>query len=176
MKYELLASDIKWNEIDSTYTIYNYFERIIYPEQDILNSGIQMKKKFKFTPDELLPEEYIAEIMNTKDLLKFINKEIKKGSGNLHRYYIEFYQRSTIPFSILILTLLGLSIASEKKREGISSNLATGLILTFIYLFSLEFLKKFAFSGDLNPLLAILFPNILFSLVMLYFYLKRTSI
>lgn len=175
MIYELIASDLRWNEFDTTYVLYNYFERIVHPKQDILKYGSKLNQKFKFTPDELLPEEYIAETMNTKELLKFIDIEIEKGSGNIYRYYVELYQRTNMPFSVLILTLFALSIASEKRKGGIGTNLAIGLILAFIYLFSFEILRRFACSGDLNPLFSVLFPNILFGLVMIYLYFRRAN-
>lgn len=175
MTYELIASNLKWNEIDSIYILYNCFERTIHEKQDILKYGIKINRKFKFTPDELLPEEYIAEVINTKKLLKLINKEIKKGSKDIYKYYVELYHRVSIPFSALILTILGLSIASEKRKNGIGINLAISLIFTFIYIFSFEILRRFASSGDLNPFFSAFIPNMLFGITTLYLYFRRAN-
>lgn len=171
--YEFIASDIIWNQLDGNYVLYNYFERIVNPKKDILNYKRKYNCTFNFTPEDLLPEEYIAETMNTNKLLKFIDKEVKKGSSNINRYYVELYQRTATPFSIIILMLFGLSIAAEKKREGIEINLALGLMFGFIYIFSFEIFRKLSLTGNLHPLLGVSFPNILFSVVMLYLYCKR---
>lgn len=174
--YEFIASDIIWNQLDNNYILYNYFERIIHPKKDILKYNRIYYRKFNFTPEDLLPEEYIAETMNTNKLLKFINQEIKKGSSNINRYYVELYQRTATPFSIIILMLFGLLISSEKNREGSSMHLFVGIILGFIYIFSFEIFRKLSLTGDLDPLLGIAFPNILFTIFMIYLYRKRIQI
>lgn len=176
MKYELIASHLKWNDIDSLYILYDYFERKINYQQDILKHGFKIKKKIALTPNELLPEEYIASTMNSNELIKFINLQILRGSSDIYKYQIELYQRTSIPFSILILTLLALSISSKKRKEGIGFNLVIGLFLAFIYIFSFEIFRRLGFSGDLNPLLVVSLPNIMFGIITLLFYLKRFSI
>lgn len=174
--YEFIASDMVWNQLDTNYILYNYFERTVDNKKDFLKYHRKYNCKFNFTPDDLLPEEYVAETMNTNKLLKFIDQAIKKGSSNINHYYVELYQRTATPLSIIILMLFGLSIASEKKREGIGINLSLGLILGCIYIFSFEIFKKLSLIGYLNPLLGVSFPNILFSLLMIYLYRKRLKI
>jgi lipopolysaccharide export system permease protein len=177
LKYELLASDMVWSEEDTTYILYNYFEKTVNPNgKDIIKNGPELRQKFKFTPDELLPEGYVAETMNTIELQKFIQREKEKGSGDTNMYYVELYQRTSMPFAILILTILGLSIASEKRRGGIGVNLALGLILACIFVFSFEIMKRFAGSGELSPFIAVTFPNFVFGILTVYFYIRRSRI
>lgn len=174
--YEFVASDIKWNKIDNSYILYNYFERIVDPQQDVLTYKRKFHRKFNFTPDDLLPEELLVETMTTNKLLNFLDKEIKKGSSNVNSYYVELYQRTVNPFSILILMLFGLSIASKKKREGVGVNLALGLILAFFYIFFFEIFINISLNGIIHPLLGVILPNILFGIVMLYLYYQRVKI
>lgn len=176
LKYELIASDLSWSEIDTTYALYNYFERIVHEgKNDELNNGSQLKQKFAFTPDELLPEEYVAETMNSIELMNFIAREKQKGSGDINTYYVELYQRTSLPFSVLILTILALSISSEKRRGGIGLNLALGMLLAFVYIFSFEIMKRFAGSGEITPLFAVTFPNVFFAIITAWLYTRRNK-
>lgn len=174
MTYSLRANDLVWNKKDSTYVLNNYYERYIREgKPDSLISGNRIDQKFKVSPDELLPEGYVAETMNSFELRRFINREKFKGSSSVSVYLNELYQRSSLPFSTIILTLLALSLASVKKRGGLGLNLALGILIAFIYIFGNEASKVLASVGDLSPLLATWISNIVFGIVTAYFYIKR---
>ncbi len=69
LTYELSAKDLIWNEKDTAYHLTNYKERYVRKEKpDSLVSGSRLKQKFAFTPDQLLPEAYVAETMTTPEL------------------------------------------------------------------------------------------------------------
>ncbi|MGI9527324.1 MAG: LptF/LptG family permease [Weeksellaceae bacterium] len=168
------ASDLIWNGEDSIYTLNNYYERIVTAgKQDSLNHGNKLDQKFDVTPDELLPEGYVAETMNSFELQRFIEREKFKGSGSISVYLNELYQRTSLPFSSIILTLLALSLASQKKRGGLGLNLAIGILLAFIYIFGNEASKVLANVGEVDPLLAVWFSNIFFGIITAFLYFKR---
>lgn len=172
--YQLRANDLIWDNIDSTYNLNNYYERFIYEDKpDSLINGNQIKQKFDVSPDDLLPEGYVAETMNSIELRKFINREKFKGSASISFYLNELYQRTSLPFSSIILTLLALSLASQKRRGGIGLNLAIGGALAFIYIFGNEASKVLASIGDLNPFLAVWLSNIVFGTITIFLYFRR---
>ena len=53
LKYKLLASRIKWNPKDSTYTLYNYNKRKVGEFGDIIESGEVKDTVFKFELEDL---------------------------------------------------------------------------------------------------------------------------
>lgn len=172
--YSLRANDLIWNGEDSIFTLNNYYEKFIHKNQpDSLSNGNRMDQKFDVTPDELLPEGYVAETMDSFELQRFIERERFKGSGSISVYLNELYQRTSLPFSSIILTLLALSLASQKKRGGLGLNLAIGILLAFIYIFGNEASKVLANVGDLNPLLAVWLSNIVFGIVTAILYFRR---
>ena len=66
--------------------------------------------------------------MNTSDLRDYLKNEQKRfDSGK--KYKIELYRRTADPFTILILTLIGVSVASRKVRGGMGFHLAIGVII-----------------------------------------------
>ncbi len=73
-------------------------------------------------------------------------------------------------FATFILTFIGVSISSRKIRGGMGFHLGLGLLLSFSYILFMQFSTVFATNGDMNPLLAVWIPNILFSVIALFVY------
>ncbi len=171
------AQEIKWIAKDSTYELTDCYETY-YKEKkpDSLVHNMVTRKKIKATPDDILPEAYVAETMNTIKLLRFIKKEQLKGSSDINVYLSVLHKRTSLPFSTFILTLLGFSIASEKKRGGIGMNIALGIALAFGFIFANQMTSVLSDHSVINPFIGSWIPNILFSLITLYFYTKRAKI
>lgn len=174
---ELRADELVWNEIDTQYVLRNYYEKIIKipPKNDSLMRGTELKERFQFTPDELLPESYVAETMNSIQLMDFIEREKMKGSGSIEKYLAELYKRTSLPVAVVILTILALSLSSTKRRGGIGINLALGIVIAFVFIFSFQALLIISEKGTLNPFLAVWLPNIVFGILAVYLYLKRAN-
>jgi lipopolysaccharide export system permease protein len=171
------ADQIKWNAKDSTYQLNNCYET--YYRENLPDSLVHhaiTTKKIKASPDDILPEAYVAETMNTIKLIDFIKKERQKGSSDVNVYLSVLHKRTSLPFSTFILTLLGFSIASEKKRGGIGMNIAMGIILAFAFVFFNQMTSIFTNHNLLDPLTAAWIPNIFFGLITYYFYRKRSMI
>src|SRR5690606_19129556 len=107
LKYQIIASSFNWDEKDSVYVLRNvYTKKVISEKEDSIDYQITLKRKFNSTPDEILPEGYVAETMNSLELYRFIQKQKFKGSASVNAYMNELQQRNSSPFSTFILTLL----------------------------------------------------------------------
>jgi lipopolysaccharide export system permease protein len=113
--------------------------------------------------------------MNSIALNKFIEKEKFKGSANTNIYLSELYQRTSVAFSTIILSMLALSISSKKRRGGIGINLAIGISIAFVYIFINESARIFTSKDVLDPLTSSWFGNIIFGVITLFIYLKRAN-
>ncbi|WP_185856390.1 LptF/LptG family permease [Blattabacterium cuenoti] len=173
LAYILKSKNIFWSKKNHIYILYDYSETYIKKNKDLFFRGIYMNKNFFLSPEELLPEEYIAETMTSSELKKFIEIEKKRGSKNINIHLNEYYQRISLPFSNFIFTLLGLSIASKKKKGGIEKNLVIGIILAFLYLFSIEFTKVYSTKDYLPPYLSVWIPNGIFGIITILLYWNR---
>ncbi|WPC12063.1 hypothetical protein LEQ05_06205 [Riemerella anatipestifer] len=87
-------------------------------ETEKLSNGAQTYQSFGYPPEELFPDELLGENKTTPELVKFINREKIKGNGNINTYLNELHARTSMPVSIIILTILGLALASEKREVG----------------------------------------------------------
>ena len=100
--------------------------------------------------------------MNFFELNKYIKQEKIKGSEQIINHQIEKYKRLSFPFSTIILTLIAVSISSNKVRGGIAFHLGLGMLIAFSYILFMQITTTFAINSSLSPLLAVWSPNIFF--------------
>jgi len=108
--------------------------------------------------------------MPSLELSNFIDRERKKGSGITRRYEVEFHRRTADPFTTLILSFIGVCVASRKVRGGLGLHLAAGVILGVIFIFLSKLSLTFANNEVFNPFIAIWSPNIIFILLSIYLF------
>ena len=168
LKYKLIANRIKWNPIQKNYTLYNYTKRKVGQFGDIIESGEVKDTVFKFDLEDLTPVVYIAETLPLNELNKFIDKEKARGSSNINVYLVVLYKKYSIPVSAFILTIIAVAVSSMKRRGGMGTNLAIGIILAFAFVFLDKIFGVLAEKSSAPPLLAVWTPNIVFGLLAIY--------
>ena len=107
-------------------------------------------------------------------MVKFRKKEEEKGNSTTF-VDIAKYERSAYPFAAYILTVIGISVASVKSREGVGKNLVIGLGFGLVYIFFMKMTTVAATNIGLSPIIAVWVPNILFSFVALQLFFKRVK-
>lgn len=171
---QLIASSFSWDSDDSVYVLKNVNSRIVLSEfEDSIGYEGTINRKFKASPDEILPEGYVAETMNSIELNNFIENQKFKGSASINAYLNELHQRNSSPFSAFLLTILALSLSSRKRRGGIGVNLAIGIILAFFYIFFNQISLTYSTQGYVSPFVAAWGPNLIFGILTLIVYMKR---
>ena len=110
--------------------------------------------------------------LTSPEIVEFINREKQRGSSNLKAFQIELQKRSADPVSILILTVIGVAVATRKARGGIGLHLATGIGLGSLFIFLSRFSTTIALNPNISPVLGIWIPNLSFMLVAAYLVVK----
>jgi len=175
LKFKISATNLRYNEEDSLYELTRVNKRIIGKEEDSIMYMRKLDTILPFEFDELTPESYIAETLNYTELNDFIEKESRRGSGNINRYLVVAYKRWSIPISAFILTIIAVAVASFKRRGGMGVNLAVGISLAFVFIFFDKVFGTMAEQSTFSPLIAVWFPNIVFGVlaIILLFRAKR---
>lgn len=174
--YQLNVADFFWEKDKKHFVMSNFLEKTyLKNDRQKLREGALMNKSFGFPPEELFPDVLLGQNKTTPDLVKFINREKEKGNANLNNYLNELHQRTSMPFSVIILTILGLALSSQKKRGGLGMNLALGIALAFVFVFSFEVLKVVSANKTLTPFVAMWVPNLVFGPLAVYLYFKRAN-
>lgn len=159
----------------NNWVLHNYYERIVGYPNDKIRGGARKDTTFQFSVTEMATRENVAEAMNYFELKEFIARERQKGSSMVPMYEIELYQRTSYPFATYVLTIIGISVASRKKRGGIGVNIAIGLGIIFVYIFAMKVTTVSAINLGFPTAIAVWVPNVLFGGVayILYRYAKR---
>jgi len=136
--------------------------------EDVLDTTLAIR------PEDFIRHSKQMEIITTPELRDFIVKEKQRGLGNTKGYEIETYKRTSAPFTIIILTLIGACIGTRKVRGGLGIHLATGVALGAFFTVMSKFSETFAHNLDFAPLLGVWIPNILFG-ALSYYMLTRAQ-
>lgn len=173
LKYKILSDFIKWDTLNELWRVHNYTIRTFEGNDEKLLQGRILDTTFSFRPEEFSQRTSSAvEMYNYYELNAEIEEQKFKGSELVVYYQFEKYKRMVFPFATVVLTLIGVSIASRKVRGGIGLHIMFGFLISFSFIIFMEFSKTFAISGSAPPLLAAWIPNILFGVLAVYLLFK----
>ena len=112
---------------------------------------------------DLFNNEKTVETLSIGPLNELIDRQKMRGDANVMFASIEKHRRLAMPFSALILTIIGVSLSARKRRGGIGWNIAVGIALAFSYIFFLRVSEMFVYTDTLPPGVALWLPNVLFT-------------
>ena len=167
----LTAQTITW---DSTYhwTVNNYMIRNFNGMKEDVIRGNKMDTVLSITPSDFLISYGDSEQLTTPKLKAYIDRQKKRGIGNIQQFEIEYYRRFAISFASFILTVIGVSLSSRKIKGGMGMNIGLGLLLSFSYILFMQITSTFAVSGIVSPFIAIWIPNVTYIFVAIFLYKK----
>jgi len=168
LDFIISADRLKWNEKDSTYTMFNYTKRTVGTLDDRLQTAPKKDTVFKFDLEDLTPVIYIAETLTVGELNEFIDKERDRGSSNIDMYLVVLYKKFSLPVSAFILTVIAVAVSAMKRRGGMGMNLAIGIGLAFTFIFFDKIFGTLAEKSSIPPILAVWLPNIVFGILAVY--------
>ncbi len=112
------------------------------------------------------------ETMNHPALIRHIHLEQMRGTGTVKEAQIELFQRMLNPLAIIVMTFIGVAIASRKSRGGTGVHLAIGITIAFAFIVFMKITTVFSINGNLHPFLAVLMPQLVFGLAAAYLVYK----
>ena len=139
-------------------------DRVVYKEN--VDTVIALKIKDLFNNEktvETLPARALAELVATQRL---------RGDENVMYAQIEKHTRFALPFSAIILTIIGVSLSARKRRGGIGWNIGLGIALAFSYILFLRLSEMFVYTDTLPPVIALWLPNLLYIGIAAFLYRK----
>ena len=163
LKSKLYADRMTWNDETHKWRLSKYWIREFSDSGEVLTSGAALDTMIPFNPEDFFRKNDDVQMFNLRELDEMIALEEMRGTGNTFFYITEKYKRFAMPFAIIILTVIGVSVSSKKTRGGIGLNLGVGLLLSFTFLVVFQFFLAYGSSGSMHPLLAVTIPNLIFA-------------
>ena len=170
LEEKLSANRIKWLPEKNKWELSNWTLRSIDSLQQTITEGKSMDTTLALHPDDFSNDYRNYDGMTIDELTAHINKLKFRGVGNVEVYEVEKYIRFTSPFTVLILTFMGVIVSARKRRGGSGFQIALGFFLSFIYILFFIMSKTIAEAGSLHPALSVWIPNITFAFISLIMY------
>lgn len=158
---KLSASKIRWNDSLQNWRLENVRVHTFAENSENMYEIPSMDTTLYLTPDDIFIKEMRAESLPLDQLYENIETEKLRGSGLAEELIMEKYERYAYPFSAIILSLIGFSVSTRKRRGGTPLQIGIGLVIAFAYV--LLVVTGQAISGDSFPVwLTVWMPNIIF--------------
>lgn len=172
--YVLKAKRMKWQGPPGNWQLDGYVARTIDGEREYLKVGLRQKMDtlINLTPKDFVQYLNEKEQMSTVELKAAINKQIKRGLGTPKKFEIEVLRRTSEPFSIIILTLIGVAVSARKVRGGMGLHLAVGIALGALFIFVSKFSTTFAFNSSFPAIYGVWLPNMVFLIIAIALSIK----
>jgi lipopolysaccharide export system permease protein len=163
---KLNASRIHWIDSIQKWHMDQYFVRSFENSGlETINHGKDKDTLLTITPKDFEDTYMLFETFDMQELESQIKLLRSRGAENIDTYIAEKYQRYTYPFSVIILTLIGVIAASRKSREGAGLPIAFGFLLAFVYIIFMITSRSLANVGGIGPILASWIPNLVFMVI-----------
>jgi len=148
----------------------NYKIRTLKGMREQITSGNEIDTLIQMEPMDLVFSSGQQETFTSPELLRYISKQQERGSSNVVQYEVEYHKRIASSFASFILTLIGVSLSSRKRKGGMGLYLGIGLALSFTYILLQTISATFAINAGLPPMLAAWIPNILYAFIAYFCY------
>ena len=168
MVSRLTATELQYDTIaDSKFhwRLTNWKERKFHGLTEDIKRGSTMDTVVMMEPTDLVYSKGQQETFTSPQLLDYISKQQSRGSSNVVQYDVEYHKRIASSFASFILTTIGVSLSSRKRKGGMGMYLGIGLALSFTYIMLQTVSSTFALKAGFPPPLAAWTPNIIFSVV-----------
>ena len=148
----------------------NYKIRKLKGMREQITSGNEIDTLIQMEPMDLVFSKGQQETFTSPELLRYISKQQERGSSNVVQYEVEYHKRIASSFASFILTLMGVSLSSRKRKGGMGLYLGIGLALSFTYILLQTISATFAINAGTPPMLAAWIPNILYAFIAYFCY------
>ena len=169
----MTAMEIQYDTISDTkyhWTVRNWKIRRLKGLREHIESGVKCDTIIQMEPTDLVYSRGQQETFTSPELKDYISKQINRGSSNVVQYQVEYHKRIASSFASFILTIIGFSLSSRKRKGGMGLYLGIGLALSFTYIMLQTVSSTFAINAGFPPMLAAWVPTILFALVAYFCY------
>ena len=168
---KISAETAVYDTINGSWRLKKYFIREFNDDlTDDIRSGRQLDTIIPLSVKDFYFSENTVTTLNYAELNEMIRIQKMRGDANVKHALIEKNTRFALPFSAIVLTIIGVSLSSKKRRGGIGWNIALGIALAFTYILFMRFSQMFVHTDTLSPAVALWLPNLVFTLIAIFLY------
>lgn len=169
LTYKLNSDKAVWNDSLQSWHIETYQIRTFQDGIESIRNGAAMDTSFGFSPNNIGVKISSKDEMTTPELKAHIVSLREAGQNNIVFYTLELHRRTASVFSLIILTIIGYSLASRKVRGGLGLHIVTAIILAGLYELTAKFTTTYTTNAGLDAFWGIWIPNFIFIGIAIFF-------
>lgn len=161
----LTATNMTWREEEQEWRMVSIREQI-YGDSTLVDDRIvNIDTVLSVLPQDLsrtTSDVYQLTYAQARDYITSIERS---GAGGVNIPKVQFYGRLAYPLSIIVVMIVGFSIAAVRRRGGKGIYIAMGLTISYLYLAFMKIVEPFGAHGSISPEIAASLPHVFFFLV-----------
>ena len=170
LKSKLVSEYVQWDTSLNKWQASNCYVRRFEDGKELVEAHRKLDTTLNLLPADFARRRDVVEAMNYQELNEFIESETMKGAENVVLWKLEKHRRFASVFSTFILTLIGVSLSSRKRRGGIGLNIGMGILLAFTYILFMQVSTVLATNANMAPVIAVWIPNVIFGAIGIVLY------
>lgn len=170
----LTSQTIRWDTLYQ-WKLYDYVQRDFRDNREYITKGRTRDTSIAFEPRDFLISKVDHEKMTTPELDQYIERQKKRGVGNIQSFEVERERRYAMTAAAFILTVIGMTLSVKKQKGGMGLNIGIGLVLSFSYILFMTITQTFAISGITSAFVAMWIPNFIYSIIAVFLYFRASK-
>lgn len=162
VKNSITASQLIWQEEEENWRLVSVNMQSYTDSGFVETSHESIDTTLSVLPRDLTRTTSDVYQLSYKEARNYISSIERSGAGSVNVPKVQYYGRVAYPLSILVVTLIGFSVASVRRKGGKGIYIATGLSTSFLYLAFMKISEPFGYYGTISPSTAVLLPHIFF--------------
>ena len=158
------ASEMAWVDSLEIWQMRNVTVRTFRPDgSEDQREYRSLDTTLQVFPGDLARTERDADRLTIPEAREHIDALRRAGADRLGRPLVSYYGKFSYPIANLILIVIGVVIASVRRRGGQAVQFGLGLFIAFVYLALQKLSEPFGYAETVAPLLVAWLPHVLFA-------------
>jgi lipopolysaccharide export system permease protein len=170
--HSMEASRMEWDSTSTKWIVHNAVFRVYNERGFDMHRESLIDTTLSILPRDLARTTSDIYQLTYPEIVDYIASMERVGAGDVELPKVQFYGKLFYSFSVIVVMILGVSIASVRRPGGTGFVLGLGLAVSFLYLAFMKLIEPFGAAGVIDPLWAASIPHISFFTIAIILLLK----
>jgi lipopolysaccharide export system permease protein len=162
LKQTTIATNMRWKEDTGMWRLTSVTKRVYTDSGFVETKTSGLDTTLTVLPQDLARSSSDVYQLTYAQARNYIAAIERSGAGGIEIPKVQYFGRLAYPLSILVVTIIGFSVASVRRRGGKGIYIAAGLAISFLYLAFMKIAEPFGYFGVISPALAASIAHITF--------------
>tara|TARA_R110000868_G_scaffold304437_8_gene565080 strand:- start:9794 stop:10876 length:1083 start_codon:yes stop_codon:yes gene_type:complete len=162
LRKTIIATNMSWREETGKWRFISVRERVYSDSGFVERSYSGVDTVLSILPQDLARSTSDIYQLTYPEARQYIASIERSGAGGINIPKVHFFGRLAYPLSIIVVIIVGFSVAAVRRQGGKGIYIAAGLTISFLYLAFMKIAEPFGAHGTISPELAATLPHAFF--------------